>query len=118
MHLMVILFCLATASLAALPPGFEEEVYCPDGMCLRDRVPVPYRTGPRTMFLECFDLKTKKTSRPRAWGVQVDQSYKDTLLREKWHTDKCDELEILNSYYILGSRLDNVIGKVAWLSFI
>ena len=114
----MILFCLFAASLAALPPGFEEEIYCPDQMCLRDRIPVPYRTGPRTMFLECFDLKTRQICRPRAWGVELDQSYKDSLLRDKWHVaDKCDA-ELRRSYILLGSRLDNVIGRLAWLSFI
>ena len=118
MHVMMFLFCFFTASLAALPPGFEDEIYCPDQMCLRDLIHAPYKTGPRTMFLECFNPETQKTCRPRAWGVRLDQSYKEELRLEQWKTaDRCDE-ELKRSYKMLNLRLDNVIGKLAWLSFI
>ena len=118
-----ILFCGAVA-MAALPPGFDEEIYCPHRMCLRPKRSGVVRkgfTGPRVMFLECFDPLTKETSRPRAWGAKLDQGYKDSLLRDKWHTEKCPEKEqrndILREFLLLGSRVDSVIETLAILSF-
>ena len=123
MRLFILVAFIASCALAALPPGYEEEIFCPDKMCIRDR-PLSNRriTGRRTMFLECFNPKTKETCRPRAWGVLLDKEYKDTLLREKWHDEKCDEervdTDVLLRYMLLGSRLDSVIGKLSGLSFI
>ena len=113
---MFFLICSATA---ALPPGFEDEIYCPRAMCLRKRAHLHgYKTGPRTMFVECFDPVTKETRRPRAWGNQLEKSYKDMLLRENWHTDKCGEHDILLDYMLLGTRVDSIIEKLAVLSFL
>ena len=104
---------LLCSALAVLPPGFEDEIYCPRAMCLRKRANSHhlYRTGPRTMFVECFDPVTKETRRPRAWGNQLEKSYKDLLLREDWHTDRCGD--ILLDYMLLGTRVDSIIEKLA-----
>ena len=123
MRFFILVAFTVSCAFAALPPGFEEEIFCPDRMCIRD-LPLPNRriTGRRTMFLECFNPKTKESCRPRAWGVKLDREYRDTLLREKWHTEKCDDervdTDVLLQYMLLGSRLDSVIGKLSGLSFI
>ncbi len=125
-------------AMAALPPGFDEEIYCPEKMCLQKRSSIKQNirrwrgiTGPRAMFLECIDLVSKKTCRPRVWGVKLDQEYKDSLLRGKWHMENCtsskerDEeanklrrMDILNGYVQIGNRMDNIIETLAILSFI
>ena len=110
------LFCSASA---ALPPGFEDEIYCPSAMCLRKRADTHlYKTGPRTMFVECFDPVTKDTRRPRAWGNQLENTYRDLLLRENWHTGECGENDILLDYMLLGTRVDSIIEKLAMLSYL
>jgi len=90
-------------------------------------------TGPRAIFLECIDLVSKKTCRPRVWSVKLDQEYKDSLLREKWHMENCTisssereeeaklrsmRMDILNGYVQIGNRMDNIIETLAILSFI
>ena len=93
----VFLFLLFVCNvMAALPPGFDEEIYCPEKMCLQKRSSIKQNsrrwrmiTGPRAIFLECIDLVSKKTCRPRVWSVKLDQEYKDSLLREKWHMENC-----------------------------
>jgi hypothetical protein len=114
-----VLLCSATALYAALPPGFEDEIYCPKTMCLRRRAKLHgYKTGPRTMFVECFDPVTKETCRPRAWGNKLEKSYRDSLLSMNWHTDKCGENDIRLDYMLLGARVDSIIEKLAMLSFL
>ncbi len=122
--LFFVFLCHYYSTQAALPPGFDEEVYCPDRMCLRKRQKIQRGfTGPRAMFLECFNPSTKETCRPRVWGVKLDREYRDSLLRDKWHMEKCPEEKearelLLNEYFLLGSRLDTIIETLAVLSFI
>lgn len=112
----LIMLMLLCAAFAALPPGFEDEIFCPRTMCLRKRAKTHMnRTGSRTMFVECFDPATKETCRPRAWGNKLDRSYLDSLLRENWHTDKCD---LLLEYMLMGARVDAVVEKLATLSLL
>ena len=140
LSLLLLSFLCLGCAMAALPPGFDEEIYCPDKMCLQRRSSMKPNnsnkwkrmTGPRAMFLECFDLVSKATCRPRVWGVKLDQEYKDSLLRNKWHTEKCNNtaeveeeekdakrrIDILNGYIQMGNRMDDIIETLAMLSFI
>lgn len=120
--IFTIIALITPFALAALPPGYDEEVFCPHQMCLRKKRVRRGFTGPRAMFLECFDPETKQTCRPRVWGVKVETAYKDSLLRDRWHTDKCPEDEerrdrLLQDFLLVGTRLDGIIGKLAALSF-
>jgi len=51
----LLVFLLLSTAFCALPPGYEEELYCPPGMCLKSRYPPlrPGMTGRRSMFFEC-----------------------------------------------------------------
>jgi hypothetical protein len=125
LRILVLLTIAAMSALAALPPGFDEEIYCPRGMCMRRKSPNLLRrreTGPRVMFLECFNPSTQESCRPRPWGVQLDREYKDTLIKKGWHTGECtkeeERVDVLKNYMILNSRLDNIIETLAILSFI
>lgn len=109
--------------LSTMPPGYEDEVFCPKGMCLREKSPRPRGTGSRLRFLECFDEKNNTTKcRPRAWGNKVDPGYKNNLLREGWQPTECNTepitMDTISRYQMLFSRLDSVIGKLAGLAFI
>jgi hypothetical protein len=47
----------ATSTLASPFQGYDEELYCPPGHCLRPRVREPGFAGPRTAFNECVGFK-------------------------------------------------------------
>jgi hypothetical protein len=126
LRVFLLLAVMVLSALSALPPGFDEEVFCPDRMCIR-KLPKLRRglTGPKAMFLECFNPSTKETCRPRVWGVKLEKEYRDSLVRDNWHSDKCPEDEskmledkILTDFLLLGTRLDNVMETLALLSFI
>ncbi len=126
LRIFLLLAVMVLGVLSALPPGFDEEVFCPDRMCIR-KLPKLRKslTGPKAMFLECFNPSTKETCRPRVWGVKLEKEYRDSLVRDKWHSDKCPEDEskmvedkILTDFLLLGTRLDNVMETLALLSFI
>jgi hypothetical protein len=77
---------LATATLTALPPGYEDEILCHPGAssCLRPHPQPRGWCGPRTAFVECCDVRTGEVSRPRGWGVKLDLEYKERLLQQGW----------------------------------
>lgn len=90
-HLIVVLISIsilasASATLAALPPGYEDEILCHPGAssCLRPRPQPRGWCGPRTAFVECCDVGTGEVSRPRGWGVELDFEYKAQLLQQGW----------------------------------
>jgi hypothetical protein len=128
MPIWTAIVCLALepmATFSALPPGYEDEIYCPRTMCLRRKIPTHKKiTRPRTMFVECFNPETKEICRPRAWGDKLEIEYRKSLILDNWHMDKCDENEtskksdILLDYMLLGSRFDSIIEKLAIISFL
>jgi hypothetical protein len=67
---------------AALPPGYDEELYCPAGACRRSKEQPDGFTGPRSSFNECFEADTGFTSQPRAWGDNLGIEYKESLVTE------------------------------------
>ena len=71
--------------LAALPPGYDEDILChPASACLR---PYPRPRGwsdARTAFVECCEPLTGEVSRPRGWGVKLDAGYLEELLLGGW----------------------------------
>jgi hypothetical protein len=126
LRVFLLLAVLVLGALSALPPGLDEEVFCPERMCIRKRPKMRKGiTGPRAMFLECFNPSTKETCRPRVWGVKLEKEYKDSLIRDKWHSDRCTEDDkkmiedkLVNDFLLLGTRLDHVVESLAILSFI
>ena len=55
------LACLALlaaleVAAAALPPGYEDELFCPPGACLKKKPAKPGLVGPRTLFWECVSM--------------------------------------------------------------
>jgi hypothetical protein len=91
MRLFLSVLLLSTLASCALPPGYEEELYCPGHMCLKRKQQPPGWTGPRSMFHECCDDTHGQTARPHAWGVLVDENVKQDLIRKGWHLDMCAE---------------------------
>ena len=89
----LLLFLYLATAFAALPPGYEDEIYCPEGFCLADRANMkPGLTGPRTMFFECRNQT--ETRRPVGWGSKVGMDYKHQLLSNGYHTLRCAPLSL------------------------
>ena len=70
----------------ALPPGFEDELYCPPGMCLLHADHPRSWTGPKTKFWACSNPLTCESTQvqPRGWGNKVDISIKVQILHDGW----------------------------------
>lgn len=91
-----ILFSPSLITKAALPPGYEDEIYCPSGYCLRQKSNVPPGwTGPATSFVECASIvdPTLPPKSPSAWGARLPQENKDKLLAEGYHKNECSASE-------------------------
>ena len=111
---------LPALCLAALPPGWEDELYCPRDECLKGKHP-PHKeglTGPRLIFHECCNQRNGETSRPRPWGFRVDRVVKDNLLDAGWHTTPCNiqfgECPRRDPVECLSARFD-LLGGRAWV---
>ena len=88
--IVILLFLLSTTTHAALPPGFEEELYCAAGCCLRDRVNLKEGfTGRTSMQYECCNTTSREVSRPWAWGVKLPLELKVNMLINGWHEGTC-----------------------------
>merc|ERR1712166_858349 len=90
--------CLYANPVAgALPPGFDEELYCPAAHCLRDKDPRPMMPDPRAMFSECAHITTGAVSnldgsdiQPAAWGKLRGIEAKQKLLDAGYTTSLCE----------------------------
>ena len=88
-----ILLLLSSVSLCALPPGYEDEIYCPPDSCVVPKLHRAGWSGPQSAFFECCNPSNHTVSRPKAWGVKVDRAYKDALLVAGWTTWCCDDAD-------------------------
>ena len=78
------LLCFAVASRAMLPPGYEDEIYCPVGMCLERAHHDRGWSGPMTMYKNCVNISDQTTMKPRGWGSNVDISIKKKIIADGW----------------------------------
>eukprot|EP00933_Yihiella_yeosuensis_P044378 TRINITY_DN39484_c0_g1_i1.p1 TRINITY_DN39484_c0_g1~~TRINITY_DN39484_c0_g1_i1.p1 ORF type:complete len:562 (-),score=104.22 TRINITY_DN39484_c0_g1_i1:167-1852(-) len=80
---------------SALPPGHEDELYCPEDRCLQPKKDVPPGfTGPRTSFFECVFYKPGdegKPVSPTGWGHLVGEEVKNSLKDRGYHVTTCAE---------------------------
>merc|ERR1719330_239210 len=78
---------------AALPPGYEDELYCPEGHCLRPRQNMPMGfTGPRASFHECVpSAGGDEAVKPTPWGSKVGDDVREDLIAKGFHLRRCEE---------------------------
>ena len=78
---------------AALPPGYDEELYCPPGACLQRRERPQGWSGPRSDFYQCAHPPSTGATptHPHSWGVKVGDEVKAALVAAGWHTTVCDD---------------------------
>jgi hypothetical protein len=84
---------LLTCIYSALPPGFQDEIYCPHSSCLKQKIMPSGYSGPQIAFKECCRPLDALLSRPKAWGFKLDPQIKIDLIDLGWHTDMCTEEE-------------------------
>ncbi len=113
----------SSTTLAALPPGLEDEILCHPAAssCLR---PFPRRSGwcgPRTAFVECCDVTTGEVSRPRGWGEKLGSEYKKELLRQGWgvaprcgagDAERCGRSEGARSLLVGFAAMEDVVDRL------
>jgi len=105
--IVIVLLCIG--AFAALPPGYEEELYCPVNTCLKRRYRPPGWSGPRTQFHECCDEEHGRTSTPRAWGNRVAVEVKTKLIDDGWHQEQCTQQSGMCSARTRGAWVRNLV---------
>ena len=85
--------------MCALPPGYEDERYCPKDSCFQStRKNTRGATGGISVDYECCNMTDpSRASAPRGWGDKLSQEYKDKLLAAGYHQNE----------YIKGSECDD-----------
>lgn len=74
---------------SALPPGYQDEIYCPPLSCLREKKQHCGWSGPQLAFRECCRTTDGQVVRPRAFGYKLDPQIKVDLLAAHWHSTWC-----------------------------
>ena len=101
---------------SALPPGYQDEIYCPVDSCLRAKKMAVGWSGPQLSFRECWRGSDGMISRPKAWGRKVDPQIKADLLSDGWHTAWCSEKkQTLNDSVGECGEKQNMGETMAWL---
>ena len=78
----MIMVLLWTTSYGHLPPGHEDEIYCPSSHCLQRRIRKSGYCGSVTSFWYCCNANIKIS--PQVWGNKLDTGIKDKLLNDGW----------------------------------
>ena len=99
--ILILIFCWLGLSRAKLPPGFEDEIYCPKGMCLVKEKHERGWSGSITHYLKCLNHLDNTSRHPRAWGNQVNQSVKNNIIENGWEiAEYCKDTLITNGLFI------------------
>eukprot|EP00755_Sulcionema_specki_P013496 Sspe_Gene.54113::Locus_29878_Transcript_1_1_Confidence_1.000_Length_1266::g.54113::m.54113 len=85
-HLGAILALVLTASALE---GYDDELYCPPGTCLRVRDNPQWTSPERIYHYECFDQQKWYPSIPKEWGPKVPVSAKQSLLDRGYTNNTC-----------------------------
>lgn len=92
---VVILWILQSAHPvdAALPPGYEDQLFCPPGRCMEDKKNMqPGFVGPATAFKVCVSKSSDPDqSSPKGWGNKKPESELKALKDGMWHSTTCTE---------------------------
>lgn len=89
----VLLLLLHTAC-SQLPPGWEDELFCPSGHCLRKKAGLPKGfVGARSAFVECISVNALEDALakqpPIPWGSNYGDEARQSLIADGYHTNKC-----------------------------
>lgn len=91
---LFLLCLLVLSACAVLPPGYEDELFCPSGSCLqrsRTRFGRGF-SGSRVKLNECCDMRQPQTCiPPKPWGKFLEQDRRDRLLKDGYHSEPCEK---------------------------
>ena len=121
---LALLLLLLPIAFTALPPGYEDELFCPPHMCLKHN-PMPTGwSGPRAAFHICCNETSGATRAPFPWGVRMSenaQRVREGLLERKFHQTwckpadgKCGELQVKCRRWAKGllHQVDRLLGRL------
>eukprot|EP00451_Oxyrrhis_marina_P034390 CAMPEP_0204368032 /NCGR_PEP_ID=MMETSP0469-20131031/43889_1 /ASSEMBLY_ACC=CAM_ASM_000384 /TAXON_ID=2969 /ORGANISM="Oxyrrhis marina" /LENGTH=95 /DNA_ID=CAMNT_0051357527 /DNA_START=19 /DNA_END=306 /DNA_ORIENTATION=+ len=77
-----------TTAVGVLPPGYEDEFYCPKGYCMRKKSQPKGFTGPASAFRECYNPSTGETKKVGSWGAKKGANGKSQLEDDGYDTSK------------------------------
>ena len=100
----IVIATLATVAFAALPPGYEDESWCPEGSCLRRKPKAEDIAGPKRIFYECYNPENGEIVNEVWTGFRSD-----TKAPAGWKSRICTKAEASKS--VESAAVDKLIGK-------
>jgi len=75
----------------AMPPGYEDELYCPNGFCVREKELPQKWVGPAHASHECvlWKGKVEETKDVTSWGFKEGSSKRSWLINQGFRTTFC-----------------------------
>jgi len=85
---------------AALPPGHEDELYCPPDYCMRKKDIDEEMAGPLSGFVECVG-PAGDVVEVTPWGPLLENAddVKDMLLDQGFHMEECMTCGMIKAAY-------------------
>ena len=85
-HWCIIIAFMLCKTDAALPPGYEDELYCPVDMCLAPVHQPRGWSGPRTLFFKCVSVVplAESSEKPIGWGILKGEDFRTKLMQNGW----------------------------------
>ena len=110
------MLALSALVAGALPPGYEDEAWCPPDHCIRATPQEPGFLGPRSMFVECAHIETGEAAAAFWTGARVNAVplpgwvKVKSFLDESFKSVECDTSTADSTPPELSARLPNKVG--------
>jgi hypothetical protein len=82
-------FCTNPQTYGMVPPGYEDELYCPSGYCLRNVTKPPGFVGPPRAYHECHNQLNGSSVAVTPWGRKKGTAAKASLLEHDYSSKWC-----------------------------
>jgi len=87
------LYCAVFSTVSAiLAPGYEDELYCEDDHCMREKD--SELLGSITLNHECVHREHATVKDVKTWGSNEGPEKRVKLLGEGYHSRKCNEEQV------------------------
>ena len=110
------MLALSALVAGALPPGYEDEAWCPPDHCIRAIPQEPGFVGPQSMFVECAHIETGEAAAAFWTGARVNAVplpgwvKVKSFLDESFKSVECDTSTADSTPPELSARLPNKVG--------
>ena len=110
------MLALSALVAGALPPGYEDEAWCPPDHCIRATPQESGFLGPRSMFVECAHIETGEAAAAFWTGARVNAVplpgwvKVKSFLDESFKSVECDTPTAASTPPVLSARLPNKLG--------